>query len=321
MFLKLLSHILITGVVLQMIPADAGEIERLATLPNNESQPFDLLEAYSLANHLPTAPDIDQAPQKIDPNSIGVVTSAQSAIVVDRGSGEVLFEKNISEPRAIGSITKLMTAFVFLSSNPDLDASASVLSEDYRAGGRLHLTLGDQVTVLDILKASLVGSDNSATASLVRLSGLSQGDFVARMNETAAQMGMQQTTFADETGLSSKNRSVVRDIATMLDNMMEEETIREITQLSSATITSTSGRQYLVESTDELLNTFVNQDPYKIEVAKTGYLPEAGYCLGSAFSHSNDHEILVVVLGAGTKTGRFQDVKSLAVWTYDTFQW
>ncbi len=321
MLLKLLSHILITGVVLQMIPADAGEIERLATLPSSESQPFDLLEAYSLANHLPTAPDISQAPQKIDPNSIGVVTSAQSAIVVDRSSGEVLFEKNVSEPRAIGSITKLMTSYVFLSSNPDLDAPASVLSEDYRAGGRLNLNLGDQVTVRDILKASLIGSDNSATASLVRLSGLSQGDFVARMNETAAQMGMQQTTFADETGLSSKNRSVVRDIATMLDNMMKQETIREITQLSSATITSTSGRQYLVESTDELLNTFVNQDPYKIEVAKTGYLPEAGYCLGSAFSYADGQEILVVVLGAGTKSGRFQDVKSLAVWTYDTFQW
>jgi serine-type D-Ala-D-Ala endopeptidase (penicillin-binding protein 7) len=321
MLLKLLSHILITGVVLQMIPADAGEVERLATLPESESQAFDLLQAYSFANHLPIAPDTAQAPSKIDPNSIGVVTSAQSAIVVDKESGEVLFEKNISEPRAIGSITKLMTAFVFLSSNPDLDAPASVLSEDYRAGGRLYFSLGDQVTVRDVLKASLVGSDNSATASLVRLSGLTQGDFVARMNETAAQMGMQQTTFADETGLSSKNRSVVHDIAVMLSNMLDQPTISEITQMPSAVITSASGRQYLVESTDELLNTFVNEDPYKIEVAKTGYLPEAGYCLGSAFSFENDQEILVVVLGAGTKMGRFQDVKSLAVWVYDTFQW
>ncbi len=321
MLIKLFSHMVIAGVLLQLFPADAGEIERLATLPNASGRSFDLIEAYSYAKHLPVAADSPQSPTKTDPNSMGVVTSAQSAIVVDRTSGEVLFEKNIDQPRSIGSITKLMTAYVFLETNPDLNASASVLSEDYRSGGRLHVSLGDAISVRDLLTASLVSSDNSATSSLVRLSGLSQGDFVSRMNEVAAQIGMQETRFADETGLSSKNRSVVRDVAAMLDYMLDHETIREITQLPSASVTGASGESYYLESTDELLTTFVNDAPYKIELAKTGFLPEAGYCLGTAFSYDGDKEILVVVLGADTKDGRFQDVKSLAVWTYDNYQW
>jgi D-alanyl-D-alanine carboxypeptidase len=321
MIIKLFSQLMITGMLLQFFPADVGQVEMLATLPDAPLRTFDVLEAYSEVTHLPLSSGSNIAPEKIDEHSLGVITSAQSAIVMDRASGEVLFEKNISSPRSIGSITKLMTAYVFLDTKPDLTAPAAITSMDYRPGGRLHVSLNDTVTVGDLLTASLVGSDNSATASLARLSGLNLGDFVARMNETAALMGMQSTTFADETGLSSKNRSVVMDIAIMLDQMAENEIISTITQIASTTIIGASERTYYIESTDELLETFVNDAPYKIMLAKTGFLPEAGYCLGTVFSYDNDRELLVVVLGAQTKQGRFQDVKSLAVWAYDTFNW
>lgn len=321
MIIKLFSQLMIAGMLLQFFPADAGQVEQLATLPNAPDRSFDVLEAYQFMSHLPQSSDVLSAPEKLDPNSLGVVTSAQSAIVMDRESGEILFEKNIAEPRAIGSITKLMTAYVFLQGNPDLNAPAAIESADYRAGGRLNISIGDTVTAGDLLMASLVSSDNSATASLVRLSGMSQGDFVARMNEVAAEIGMEQTTFADETGLSSKNRSVVTDVATMLDHFLENDTLQSFTQVASTSVVGASGRTYVLESTDELLNSFVNQDPYQIQLAKTGFLPEAGYCLGTAFSYNDDQEILVVVLGSNSKQGRFQDVKSLAVWTYETFSW
>ncbi|MBT5808235.1 D-alanyl-D-alanine carboxypeptidase [Candidatus Uhrbacteria bacterium] len=321
MIIKLFSQIMITGMLLQFFPADVGQMEMLATLPEAGERSFDMFAAYNEVAHLPLSSGSKVAPVKMDKNNLGVITSAQSAIVVDRASGEVLFEKNISSPRSIGSITKLMTAYVFLKTNPDLGASAAITGADYRAGGRLNISLNDQVTVGDLLTASLVSSDNSATAALVRLSGLSLGDFVARMNETAALMGMQSTTFADETGLSSKNRSVVMDIAIMLDQMRDNKIIREVTQVSSTSILGSSGREYHIGSTDELLETFVNSDPYKILIAKTGFLPEAGYCLGTVFSYDDGQELLVVVLGAETKKGRFQDVKSLAVWAYDTFNW
>lgn len=322
MILKLFTQLVLAGTFLQFFPADAGELEMRATLPEAPSRAFDLFEAYEVLSHrLPEAPNRDLAPVKLVSTSMGVVTSAQSAIVVDRASHKVLFEKNVAEPRAIGSITKLMTAFVFLQTNPELDAPATLISEDLRYGATIHLSLGDTVTVGDLLMASLVGSDNTSTAALARLSGMSLGDFIARMNETAAEFGMQRTTFDDTTGLSSKNVSVVTDLVIMFDKILENETIAQITELSSVSITGASGRTYVINSTDELLGTFVDQAPYDIIGGKTGFLPEAGYCLGTIFSHENGGEIIVVVLGSETKQGRFQDVKSLAVWAYKTFGW
>lgn len=322
MFIQLFSQLLVATAMFQFFPADAGELELYATQPELVEQRFDLLETYEhFSQRLPAATNRDQAPVKVDLTSMGVVTSAQSAIVMDRTSGEVLFEKNIDEARSIGSITKLMTAHVFMQTNPDLNATATLQSEDVRLGASMKLPVGETVTVRNLLEASLIGSDNTSTAALARLSGMPLSDFIARMNESAAMMGMQQTTFADTTGLSSNNRSVVTDLSVMLDEILKDQTIREITQMPTASITGSSGRTYVITSTDELLNTFVNEPPYEIVGAKTGYLPEAGYCLGTIFDHEDGGELIVVVLGSESKSGRFQDVKSLAVWAYDVHDW
>lgn len=320
---RLVTQLILAASLLQVYPYDAGVIERQATLPESAERTLPAVqEMISLASQpLPAAEEALRHPVKVDPTSLGVVTSAVSALVVDRESGMVLYEKNADAPRSIGSITKLMTAYVFLSTNPNLDAPASLESDDVRLGGRQHLIVGDEITVRDLLLASLVGSDNSATASLVRLSGMPWGDFIARMNEAAAEMGMQKTTFVDATGLGANNRSVVGDVAILLDETMKHPIIQAATQLERVSITGASGRTYLVESTDELLGTFVNRHPYRIEGGKTGYLPEAGYCLGTIFSEEGGRDIVVVVLGSGSLEQRFQDVKSLAVWAYRVYDW
>ncbi len=322
MIIRLLSQLILATTLLQVYPTDAGMVERYATLPSAEVRQIGAEQIFDLMNRtLPVALTADRSPKKIEPNSIGVITSARSAIVVDRSTGVVLYEKNSIEPRSIGSITKLMTAFVFLKGNPNLYTAAALEGEDVRTGGMQHISVGDMVTVRDLLQSSLVGSDNSATAALVRLSGMSEGDFVARMNEVAAEIGMTSTTFLDPTGLSSDNRSVAPDVVRLIDETLKVDAIREATQLQVTTFTGTSGRVYAVSNTDELLGTYLNQAPYKIVGGKTGFLPEAGYCLGSLISENNGHEIMVVVLGSETKEGRFQDVKALAAWTYKVFDW
>ncbi len=317
--LKVLSHVVVASAMLQMFPADMLDVEQRALDADRTES------VYTIASlpkaQLPIASSVEQPPTKRNPNRLGVITSAVSAVVVDQATGEILLAKNIDEPRSIGSITKLMTAHVFLKDNPDLEQVVSLRSEDLRFGGIQHLSLSDTFTLRDILQASLIASDNTATAALVRLSGHSLGDFVAKMNEEAAQIGMQQTTFADATGLSSKNQSVVLDVSVLLNAVVQNETIAQITQTAQTTITGDSGRRYTLTSTDELLSSFINRSPYQIEVAKTGFLPEAGYCLGSLFSFEDDHEIMVVVLGSQTKAGRFTDVKALAEWTYDAYEW
>jgi len=320
---KLMTQLVLAASLLQIYPYDAGAVEQNLAFPEAEYRSaVDMYEIVTLLNKpLPISADAVRQPVKVEPTSIGVVTSAVSAIVVDRETSTVLFKKNSDVPRSIGSITKLMTALVFLETDPDLSAPAAIESGDLRYGGRQHLRVADDVTERDLLLASLVGSDNSATAALVRLSGMTRGDFIARMNERGAQMGMQNTTFVDSTGLDSDNRSVVTDVVKLLDVALENEIIREATQRDSVTIVGDSGNAYLVESTDELLGTFVNRPPYKIVGGKTGFLPEAGYCLGTIFSEDGGREIIVVVLGSQSKEGRFHDVKALAAWAYKVYDW
>jgi len=321
MMLTALANFLLTTTLLQMIPIDALDFERRA-LSTEEIVPISVHSAFSFSNaHLPMAKNINHAPTKRKVNSIGVVTSARSAIVLDRTTGKILFQKNIDEPRSIGSITKLMTAHVFLQSGADLDEEVSLFADDVRFGGVQHLSLGDTYSIRELLYASLVGSDNTATAALARLSHLSLGDFIARMNEEAALIGMEHTRFVDPTGLSSKNQSVVYDLARLVDEAGKNDLIRTITQTQNISIQAESGQVYELTNTNDLLANFINKPPYKIEAAKTGYLPEAGYCLSVLFSENNEHEIIVVVLGSQSDAERFQDAKALASWVYETYQW
>jgi D-alanyl-D-alanine carboxypeptidase len=73
--------------------------------------------------------------------------------------------------------------------------------------------------------------------------------------------------------------------------------------------------------TNNLLSSYLNQDPYKIIVGKTGSLPEAGYCLGQVTRLPGGHEVIAVVLGSDNHFSRFQDVKALTGWAAETFRW
>lgn len=324
MIFHLLIQTALAMSLLQAFPHDVGVVERSASLPRSGDRLAapGLYEALALVGRpLPVALDTTRGPVKTDKTSVGVVTSAVSAVVIDRHTGNVLFEKNGDVSRSIGSISKLMAALVFLQSKPNLDTAAAIEAEDVRLGGVQHISIGDQITVRDLLKAALIGSDNTAVSALVRISGLSTGDFVARMNEAAAEMGLRATTFIDPAGLSPDNRSIAPDLAKMVDEAMKDENIRTITEIAKTEIKGASGRIYKVESTNELLNSFMNRPPYHLIGGKTGFLPEAGYCFGSIFSDADGHEIVVVVLGSDSKQGRFQDAKALAAWAYKVFAW
>lgn len=318
MILRGLIQTVLTISLVQLVPADSATLERRAELPTSPSRSaIAVSSVVSVA--LPVA--LERAPTRLDEESLGVVTSAESALVVDRQTGLPLYAKNSSAVRSIGSITKLMTALVFLDTVPDLASTAAQLSEDYRPGGRVYLASNDLVTVNDLLLASLVGSDNSATMSLVRLSGKSEKDFVAQMNARALELGMASSVFHDPTGLSPRNVSTAEDIVRLLEAVQVNSTIAGAIVLPEVTITQGSGRTVTIPSTDELLVSYINQPPFKMLGGKTGYLPEAGYCIGIGVSREGAGDIFIVLLGSDSKDSRVQEAKGLASWAYRVFAW
>ncbi len=318
MIAELLSHLLLTTSVLRIVPVDAASLEWAAGI----GEPSTLF-AIPPRNHfasLPRAADRIVAPKKVDLDSYGIVTNAKSAIVVDATSGAVLFSKRPDDPRAIGSIAKLMAVYTFLAADPVLNTKVTIIADDYVGGGRVYVRFDDPIYLYDVLKAALVGSDNTATKSLARLSGVSDDEFVVKMNENAVALGMTSSYFADLTGVDVHSVSTARDLTKMLAAAESNPTMAGIMPMSSVTIAQASGYGVTIDATNELLQSYLNSNTYHIVAGKTGFIPQAGYCLATAVEHDG-HRIRVVVLGSDTSNERFVDAKGLAGWAYKTFSW
>lgn len=312
MIVQLLGQLLLASSLVQIIPTDAAD---LAVRAGASEFAASFTSGASRSATLPMA--AARGPRKVDLDSYGIVTNAASAIVVDAESGNVLFAKRPDEQRAFGSITKLMSVLVFLDTSPDLSHRVTVVADDYVAGGRVYLRFDDPVALRDVLRASLIGSDNTATQALARISGMGVEEFIVAMNAKAQELGMRDTHFVDLTGISGWNVSTARDLARLLAAAEANSVMRDMMQTAEVRVTQGSGYEVTVESTDELLQA---GGDFTVIAGKTGYIPQAGYCLASTVEQGGNR-VRIVVLGSPTKSGRFSDVKGLAAWAYATYSW
>lgn len=320
MLLKVLGQVLIATTLVHIFPTDASVFEYQVGEGALEQTVLSAMEIEAAYAALPEAETRDY-PVKVDLDSHGIVTTAWSALVVDDESGAVLFQKHPDALRSIGSVTKLMAALVFMEQNPDLSQYVALDPDlDYVPGGRVYLGYFNELLLQDVLAASLVGSDNTATQSLIRFSGLTEEDFIARMNEKADELAMVQTEFFDATGLDANNMSTARELVMLLKTAEQNEVIAYYTQQPSVTITQVSGRTVTIDNTNSLLTTFMNEYPYSVSGGKTGYLPQAGYVLATTVENSGNR-VHVIVMGAESKDARANEAKGLAYWAFKTFEW
>jgi D-alanyl-D-alanine carboxypeptidase len=266
-----------------------------------------------------------KTPQRIiDATSAGVEVTAYSALAVDRKTGKVLYQKNAEEVRSIASITKLMTALVFLDHNPGWDKEITISSDDYREGGITYLIAGERISVRDLFYATLVASANEGAVALARTTGLTQEEFVSAMNAKAKELGMASTHFVDPTGLSDYNQSTAVDIIILAKRAFIEDSIYSATSKNSYQLyIINKDISRTVTNTNRILREKfgVDSENYLVEAGKTGYLKRAGYCFTSLVSDDRGDEILTVVLGSSTIDNRFVDTKSLAYWVFDNYIW
>ena len=115
---------------------------------------------------------------------------AAAAIIYDPDTNEVLWEENSQSQRSIASITKVMTATVFLENNPDLTQPVTIARSDVFQASTTHLHANDKVTTDDLLHLLLIASDNAAARALARVSPQGSEGFIRRMNEKAAELGL-----------------------------------------------------------------------------------------------------------------------------------
>lgn len=235
---------------------------------------------------------------------------AEAAIIYDSTTGQVLWESNAQDQRSIASITKVMTAVVFLEDSPDLSEEVSIEATDVRAASTTYIRRGYRVTKGDLLHLTLIASDNAAARALARVSSHGSEAFIDRMNSKAAELGLTTTRYADPSGLLSANVSSAYDMAKLITHVSGDERIASIMQKQSYTVTA--GRRVInIHSTNQL----VTKGDVDVQAGKTGFIRNSGYCLATLLRlPQGGPQVAVVVLGAKSNAGRFWETRHLFNW-------
>jgi D-alanyl-D-alanine endopeptidase (penicillin-binding protein 7) len=203
-----------------------------------------------------------------------------------------------------------MTAAVFLERSPDLSERVTIVRDDVRRASTTFLRAGDKVTTDDLLHLLLIASDNAAARALARVSPYGSEGFIVRMNQKAAELGLESTVYADPSGLLSANISSAFDMARLIAIASSDELIASIMQTAEHTV-RTPTRTIRVRSTNHLLG----RAGLDVMAGKTGFISKAGYCLATLIRAPNSgHQVAVVVLGARSNAGRFLEAQNLINW-------
>ena len=241
---------------------------------------------------------------------------AAAAIIYDPATGKVLYEENSQDERSIASITKVMTAIVFLETANDLNEEVQIVRSDTLRASTTYLRTNDRVRLSDLLHLLLIPSDNAAARALARLSPLGYEGFIARMNQKADDLGLNHTAYTDPSGLYADNISSAYDMARLISFAAEDDRIGPIMrtpEYSFRTVPAARrpGRVVTVRSTNQILR---NGD-MDVLGGKTGFISKAGYCLATLLKMpSGGPSLAVVVLGATSNLGRFWETRHLMTW-------
>lgn len=209
-----------------------------------------------------------------------------------------------------------MTALVFLDTETSMDKVITYDSKNNREGARLRVDHGETMTVEDIFYCMLVGSGNNCAITLAESTGLSQKQFISRMNSKAQELGLNNTTFADPSGLEVKNKSTASDYARLIQVALDEaEILTASTTKLYEFYTLNTNEYHGIKNTNLLLNWGLYTTG-----GKTGYLDEALYCL-TYKAKQNDHEVITVLLGNPSSYDRFSETYDLTKWALDNYTW
>ena len=234
--------------------------------------------------------------------------SAKSAILMEPTTNTVLYEKNASEICAPASITKIMSLVLIMEAidQKRLTTEEIVTASETASkmgGSQIWLKEGENMTVDDLLKATVIGSANDATVALAEQIAGSEEAFVNLMNKKAEELGMDNTTFKNCTGLDEDGHMTsCYDVAIMSCELLKHPLIKKY---------STVWMDTLRDGESELVNTNKLVRFYEGTTGlKTGTTSKAGCCL-SASAKRGDTELVAVIMGATNSNERFSGAKKL----------
>lgn len=241
--------------------------------------------------------------------------SAETAVIMEKTTGQILYEKAADEPKAPASVTKIMTLLLIFDaiSQNQIGLQDMVTTSEYAAsmgGSQVFLEPGEEQTVDTMIKCIAVASANDACVAMAEKISGNEEAFVASMNERAKGLGMDQTHFVNCNGLDAQGHvTTAKDIARMSRELITKyPQIRDYTLIWMENITHTTKKgtsEFGLTNTNKL----IRQYEYATGL-KTGSTGEAKFCL-SATAEKDGIELIAVVMAEPDAKTRTKDVISM----------
>ena len=241
---------------------------------------------------------------------------AKGAILMEAGTGTVLYAEGAEEKLYPASVTKIMTMLLVMEAldNGVISENDLVTASEHACsygGTQIYLEPGETMTVRDLLKAVSINSANDAASALAEFVAGSEGAFVAQMNEKAEDLGMNNTNFVNPCGLPDpEHYTCAYDVALMTGELLKHPHILDYTGIWMDSLRNGS---FGLANTNKLLKTYRGMTGMK-----TGYTDEAGHCL-SATATRDGMTLIAVVLGGSTSKGRFSSAAALLDYGFSGF--
>ena len=251
-----------------------------------------------------------------------IVPYSNAAVVLDTQSGKLLVSKNEHLPVPIASTTKIISAIVLLQSGVDLNKQVTVNKTGAsQIGSVMGLMNGETLSLHDLLIGSLLVSGNDAIYTIAENVG-GIDTFVAKMNETAASLGMKDSQFFDPAGLNDEGHSSAFDLSIAFRYALTFDEFRKIISTPDTTVTSTKGISHHLSNSNRLIKSdnplFMADDLG----GKTGSTPDAGHTFVTA-AERNGHLLIATVLHTNSDTAEAsaQEASRLLNWSFDHTTW
>ncbi len=246
-----------------------------------------------------------------------VEVNSPSAILIEKTTGSVLYEKDADRKMRPASVTKIMTLLLIMEAirdgqygyNDIVNVSAFATS---MGGSQVYLKEGEKFTVDEMIKCIAVASANDCCVAMAEFTSGSAEAFVDKMNSRAKELGMVNTHFENCTGLDADSHlTTARDISIMSQELLKFSDIKKYTGIWTDSIRDGT---FGLTNTNKLIRFYAGATGLK-----TGYTSGSGYCI-SATAQKDNMELIAVVMAAKTVDERTNDAKTLLNFGFSSYE-
>lgn len=246
----------------------------------------------------------------------------KSALLMDYGSGEIIYAKNEHEKLAPASITKIMTLLLAMEAleSKKISLSDKVIISEYASsmgGTQLYLDANETQTVESLIKAISIRSANDAAVALGEYIGGSNEGFIKLMNERGKDLGMENTNFVNSNGLSDENHyTTAYDIAIMSRELLKHKEVTKYlsTYMEDLTVGKNKTSVQTMVNTNRLIKDYDGANGIK-----TGFTNAAQHCISASAKRGN-LQLIAIVMGSESSNIRFSEAKRLLDYGFSNYE-